>query len=147
MNNVDGGGVVPVEADSGMMLSLLVAAHALEDRIEKSLGNLGLSLAKLNVLSRMIEADEPLALSAIAARLNCVRSNVTQLVDRLESEGLVKREADPADRRSIRAVLTTEGRKRQAAGAAELQRLASDFTRALPATERDVLGRTLSLLR
>jgi len=40
-----------------------------------------------------------------------VKSNVTQLVDRLEADGLVERTADPNDRRSRIAVLTAAGRK------------------------------------
>jgi DNA-binding MarR family transcriptional regulator len=37
---------------------------------------------------------------------------MTQLVDRLESEGLVRRMADPNDRRSVRAMLTRAGQRR-----------------------------------
>jgi DNA-binding MarR family transcriptional regulator len=40
-----------------------------------------------------------------------VKSNVTQLVDRLEADGLVSRAADPVDRRSRLAVVTAAGRQ------------------------------------
>ncbi len=123
-----------------------MAAHSLEDRIEKELDAMGLSLAKLNVLNRMAEAGEPLALSEIAARLNCVRSNVTQLIDRLEGDGLVRREADAGDRRSIRAVLTVEGRTRQSAGATTLAKMKTELTASLPAADRSALERALGLL-
>ena len=79
------------------MFALLAAARAVEDRLEASLSALGLSLAKLNVLNRLAEANMPLTLGEIAARLNCVRSNVTQLVDRLEADGLVRREHDAVE--------------------------------------------------
>ena len=46
----------------------------------------------------------------------CVRSNVTQLVDRLEADGLVKRGTCSEDRRAIRAKLTPVGQERHAAG-------------------------------
>jgi DNA-binding MarR family transcriptional regulator len=36
----------------------------------------------------------------------CVRSNITQLIDRMQAEGLVRRIPDPQDRRSVRAALT-----------------------------------------
>jgi DNA-binding MarR family transcriptional regulator len=129
------------------MWSLLVAAHSLEDRIEGSLGELGLSLAKLNVLSRMVEADEPLTLGEIASRLKCVRSNVTQLIDRLESDGLVRREADPSDRRSTRAVLTPEGKERQQRGADELSRVNGEFEKSLSGESRTALVRALNELK
>ena len=129
------------------MISLLVTAHALEERIEKTLAVHGLSFAKLNVLTLMVDAGRPLQLSEVAARLNCVRSNVTQLVDRLEADGLVRREPDPTDRRSIRAVLSAEGKKRQALGSAEYQRILGEFTRSLPESDRHALGRVLALLK
>jgi DNA-binding MarR family transcriptional regulator len=129
-----------------VMFALLIAAERLQARIEKALGAFGLSLAKLNVLSRMAEAGEPLALSEIASRLKCVRSNVTQLIDRLESDGLVRREADSGDRRSILAVLTDEGRERQGTGAAELARVNAEFAQTLPAADRVALQRALGLL-
>jgi DNA-binding MarR family transcriptional regulator len=52
-----------------------------------------------------------LPLGELAGRLSCVKSNVTQLIDRLEADGLVSRTADPNDRRSRLAVLTAAGRK------------------------------------
>jgi len=48
--------------------------------------------------------------------LACVKSNVTQLVDRLEADGLVERAPDPNDRRSRLAMLTERGRKAHAEG-------------------------------
>src|SRR5882762_9306959 len=96
--------------------SVLHAAHLIEDRIEQALGKVGLSMAKQGALTELVAAGEPLTLSQLAARLSCVRSNMTQLVDRLEADGLVKRLDDPADRRSVRAELTQLGRERQRAG-------------------------------
>ncbi len=145
-DSVDVAPVVEPTSASDLVLSLLMAAHSLEDRIEQELDGMGLSLAKLNVLSRMAEAGEPLALGEIAARLNCVRSNVTQLIDRLEGDGLVRREADSGDRRSIRAVLTVEGRSRQSAGASALAKMKDQLTATLPASDRSALVRALGLL-
>jgi DNA-binding MarR family transcriptional regulator len=90
------------------------AAREVEGKLEGALGAIGLSLAKLNVLKALADTDEPLPLSHLADRCCCVRSNITQLVDRLEAERLVERLPDPADRRSVRAALTPAGRERQA---------------------------------
>ncbi len=90
------------------------AAHEVEGRLEGALGSIGLSLAKLNVLKALADAGEPLPLSHLADRCCCVRSNITQLVDRLEAERLVERLPDPGDRRSVRAALTAAGRERHA---------------------------------
>ena len=96
-------------ADQQLMYALLGAAHRLEDRIEQRLSPVGLSASKLSVLTQLVQADDPLPLSELAARLSCVRSNMTQLVDRLEADGLVRRLDDPADRRSVLAAVTPLG--------------------------------------
>src|SRR5262249_375934 len=58
----------------------------------------------------------------------------TQLMDRLEAEGLVRRVDDPTDRRGVRAVVTPLGVERQAAGALRVQRAQEEFVkRLLPA--------------
>jgi len=53
--------------------------------------------------------DRRLRLSELADRLLLSRSNLTRLVDRLEKEGLLYREACPDDRRGMFAVLTAAG--------------------------------------
>jgi DNA-binding MarR family transcriptional regulator len=93
-----------------LTLLLLDAARAVEARAEGALAEIGLSLAKLGALRHLIIATEPLSLSHLAERHCCGKSNVTQLVDRLEAEGLVARESDPEDRRTVRATVTPAGR-------------------------------------
>src|ERR1041384_8223220 len=102
------------------IFSLLHAAHALEAKVESALERAQLSSPKFAMLTELVENDKPLSLSELAAKLSCVRSNMTQLVDRLEAEGLVRRVQCPNDRRSVKAEITEEGRARQAAGAAEI---------------------------
>ncbi len=126
-----------------VMFSLLHAARVLEGRIESSLESVGLSWPKLSVLNQLVQAKEPMTLSDLAAGLACVRSNMTQLVDRLEAEGLVRRVNDAADRRIVRAELTSMGRERQAAGAARIEAIQGEFAESLSAGDRAALGRML----
>ena len=93
-----------------LTLLLLDAARAVEARAEIALSEVGLSLAKLGALRHLVLAAEPLSLSHLAERHCCGKSNVTQLVDRLEADGFVARVADPDDRRTIRAEVTPRGR-------------------------------------
>lgn len=93
-----------------LTLLLLDAARAVEARAEGALGEIGLSLAKLGALRHLVLAAAPLTLSQLAERHCCGKSNVTQLVDRLEADGLVARESDPDDRRTVRATVTPAGR-------------------------------------
>lgn len=94
-----------------LLFSLLETAEAVEARMEAAVSPAGLSMAKLAVLDILAEAEGPLPLSALAERQHCVRSNITQLVDRLEADGLVRRRADPEDGRSVRATLTPAGER------------------------------------
>jgi DNA-binding MarR family transcriptional regulator len=83
-------------------------------------------------------------LSDLAERLSCVRSNITQLVDRLEADGLVRRVDDPADRRSVRAELTRLGIEKQAAGASEVSRIQAEISERISASDLGQLESALA---
>jgi len=93
------------------LFSLLHAAEAAQAHVETRLAVLGLSLPKLAALHQLTLAGESLPLGQLAERLACVKSNITQLIDRLEADGFVTREPDPNDRRARLAVMTSAGRK------------------------------------
>ena len=132
----------------GALLSdLLGALHAVEAQLEECLEPLGLSLAKFGALAELVEAGEPLALGALADRCACVRSNITQLVDRLESDKLVVRADDPHDRRSVRAALTAEGRSRHAAGLHALHRAEENLRSRIPEEHRKAFLQALESLK
>ena len=126
MNQADG--AVSQVSTPHVAFSILHAAQLIEEKIENRLAAVGLSMAKQSALSKLEEAGEPLTLSQLAEKLSCVRSNITQLVDRLEADGLVRRLADPADRRSVRAELTPQGREKQEAGAAEMAKVQAEIS-------------------
>ena len=121
------------------LFAVLHASSALENRVEARLGEIGLSLAKLAALRRLAEAGGSLPLGQLAERLACVKSNVTQLVDRLEADGLVSRTADTADRRSRLAVLTDAGRTAHVRGAAIFEQAESELFGSLTHDEAERL--------
>src|SRR5436305_8999984 len=59
----------------------------------------------------LLQLASPLPMNELASLLACDNSNVTGLVDRLETRGLVARQASPDDRRVKHAVLTPAGRR------------------------------------
>ncbi len=126
---------------------LLKTAKALQERLEDALKAVGLSRAKMEALDQLAKACEPMPLRALAEAHRCVPSNMTTLIDRLESEGLVRRVDDPADRRSVRAELTPFGAERAAAGAEVLIRVQQDFASSLSPSDRAALQRILTSLR
>ncbi|MGE5102342.1 MAG: MarR family winged helix-turn-helix transcriptional regulator [Deltaproteobacteria bacterium] len=129
------------------IFSLLHAAHALEDKLERALNRVDLSTPKYSVLNELIASGIPLSLSDLATRLSCVRSNMTQLVDRLEADHLVRRVDHPSDRRGVKAEITEVGRARHAAGAAEVARLHEEFADSVGEGDRAALARLLTALK
>jgi len=118
---------------------LLHVLHWVEARLEGGLATVGLSLAKFRVLEQLAVEGAPLPLGALAERCACVRSNMTQLVDRLQAEGLVSRAGDANDRRMIRAVLTAEGQARFERGFRSLQESERDVLAGLAEADRQAL--------
>lgn len=129
------------QGDAASMFGLIQAARALEDRLESSLGEVQLSLTKQAVLTALVQSNEPLTLGELATAVACVRSNMTQVVDRLEGDGLVKRVADPSDRRVVRAQLTEAGVGRQGEGQKRLDRIQAEFSASTSASERAAIDR------
>ena len=98
---------------------------------------LQLSPAQCHVL-HLIEPDRPIPMGQLANTLACDASNVTGLVDRLESRGLVRRRPSAGDRRVKVLVLTPTGARlrallihRMTAQPAALERLSLREQRAL----------------
>jgi DNA-binding MarR family transcriptional regulator len=136
----------PATGTNDVMWSLMEAAHAVEAQLEQALAEVQLSGAKLAALTHLVEAEEPVPLGELAAQCACVRSNITQLVDRLEADKLVERVDDPADRRSLRAAITPLGRERQAAGAKKVEEVRRKLGKALGAIDHAALKRALARL-
>ncbi len=78
-------------------------------RAAQDFRKIGLSLAQFDLLSTLSE-QEGLSQQELAARLYVTKGNVSGLVDRLASAGLVERRRLPFDRRSHALHLSLEGR-------------------------------------
>jgi DNA-binding MarR family transcriptional regulator len=90
----------------------LIAAHAAAvERIERELSEAGLPpLGWYDVLLELWRVPgRRLRMFELARAVVLSRSGLTRLVDRLEKEGLLRREPDPEDGRGSFAVLTDEG--------------------------------------
>jgi DNA-binding MarR family transcriptional regulator len=126
---------------------LLQIARIIERRLEEGLEEVDLSVPKYSAIKHLALAGEPLAFSDLASRMVCVRSNITQLMGRLEADGLVYRVEDPKDRRSVRAALTPLGKERQAAGAEKVRQVQARMAETLGALDREALERALEKLK
>ena len=71
-----------------------------------------MQLAWFDVLHALNEASGRLRMQDLAVMLMMNKSSLTRLVDRIEADGLVTREADAADGRGTLAALSKVGRER-----------------------------------
>lgn len=85
----------------------LVRRFALAERSDMSC--CGMTVAQAATLQAL--ADGGLRLSELSARLGIAASTLTRNLNRLEERGLVRRAADPGDRRAQRVVLSDAGRR------------------------------------
>jgi DNA-binding MarR family transcriptional regulator len=131
--------------DGGALIAVLEAAEQLEARLEEALGAVGLSISKFDALEQLMQCERPLTLGDLAGRLRCVRSNVTQLVDRLEADGLVKRGTCSEDRRAIRAKLTPLGQERHAAGVQAIRAVQQEIADRIDSAQRAELVRLMRI--
>ena len=69
-----------------------------------------LSLATAAVLARLVR-EGPLTMTALAMAESVSQPNMTQLVNRLERDGLARKTAGRADRRTVLVEVTDEGRR------------------------------------
>ena len=94
----------------------------------------GLPLSSFEVLARLAQQDEgKQRMSDLAQSVWLSRSGVTRLVDRLERDGLVERQACDSDARGAFAVITEAGRARLETAR---RTHVSDVRRALPVAVR-----------
>jgi len=90
--------------------ALRLAAKQIHDSMERFAERHGLSESRVRILTRLYHTPgRQLPLGALAEGLSVTPRTVTDIIDVLERDGLVKRVPDPVDRRSIQAVITKSG--------------------------------------
>ncbi|MGI6679496.1 MAG: MarR family winged helix-turn-helix transcriptional regulator [Dehalobacterium sp.] len=92
-----------------VVLNMGDALGFIENIYDQFLSRWGLSQTKANVLL-LLYKNEALALWELGEKLLVSRANITGLMDRLSKSGLVTREINPLDRRSLIAKLTPKGK-------------------------------------
>ncbi|MEV4433244.1 MarR family transcriptional regulator [Streptomyces sp. NPDC049585] len=124
------------------LIATVVARY--HEEYEEAAARHTLTGAQARVLTLL--ARESLPMRKVAQQLRCEPSNITGIVDRLESRGLVERRPDPDDRRVKLAAATEEGH-RTAVRLRESLNFAREPLAALSAAERtslrDLLRRML----
>jgi DNA-binding MarR family transcriptional regulator len=103
---------------------------------------------EFDVLAALRRAGEPYALSPghLGAETLVTSGTMTNRIDRLEQRGLVRREPDAVDRRSIRVILTAAGRSCVDGALSDLLIREHGLLSGLSAQEQSALSDLLRLL-
>lgn len=118
--------------------------RALRGVAEGAGGGIG-SGAGARAASRPVADDDAgVRLRDLAERLRIAPRSTTDVVDQLESRGLVERAADPADRRAVRIRLTDAGRGLLRRVHEARRTEAADFFAVLAPADRAELARLLA---
>src|SRR4051812_41640945 len=124
--------------------SIMRAQQILIAGLDAALRPFGLTFSRYEALVLLtFSSSGALPLSKIGERLQVHATSVTNVVDRLEAAGLVRREPNPRDGRGTLAVITEEGR--EVAGKATAALNAARF--GLSALPDDDLGALFTILR
>ena len=132
--------------DESLADSFWSVARQLRETSQETLAPWDITPAQLRAL-RVLRRHSPMRLSGLSDRLHIAPRSATEVVDALESRDLVRRQADPADRRATLVELTEHGTQIlaavRAARGSESERVFDRLSRA----ERDDLARILRKLR
>jgi DNA-binding MarR family transcriptional regulator len=120
------------EAASGMAVftAILRSHQLLSDQVNKVMRTYDLSFARYEVLTWLAtDPESSLTLSWISKTLRIPPATVTNIIDRLQDDKLIRRVPHPSDARTTLAVITPRGRE-----------LATNVTRDLNSTVYERIG-------
>jgi MarR family transcriptional regulator, 2-MHQ and catechol-resistance regulon repressor len=97
-----------VEEAIRVYVKLLRATRAVTGRVEPAMAADGLTLTQFGVLEGLLHKG-PMTHRDLGRKVLTSAGNMTDIVDKLEARGLVRRVRAAADRRQVRVELTPEG--------------------------------------
>ncbi|QDQ96916.1 MarR family winged helix-turn-helix transcriptional regulator [Tomitella fengzijianii] len=102
----------PVADGMAAVTSVMRAHQIMLSRVEKVLRPHGLTFARYEMLMLLVFARHgALPMNKASARLQVHPTSITNVVDRLEAAGMVRRLPHPSDRRTTLVEVTDEGRE------------------------------------
>ncbi len=124
-------------------VKLMRASRSVVNRVEPLVGAQGLTLTQLGVLEGILHKG-PMTHRELGRKVLTSAGNMTDVVDKLEGRGLVRRVRAAADRRQVRVELTEAG---QELIEGLFPRHAEDIARAMAGLDPAELGQLGGLLR
>jgi DNA-binding MarR family transcriptional regulator len=136
-----------VYASMRAVTSIMRAHQILIAELDAMLRPFGITFSRYEALVLLVHSKNgSLPLSKIGERLQVHATSVTNVIDRLEAAGLVRREPNPRDGRGTLAVITDDGREVADKATAEFNS-ARFAIAAVPPADLDRLFEILRVLR
>ena len=101
--------MIPEDVPGALILELQRATHATLHALAERLASLNLNASEINVLASLADGV-PRSVGELVSDTATKPTTLTSVLDRLVRKGHVTRDLDPADRRSFRVSLTSDGR-------------------------------------
>ena len=120
--------------------------HQLHRMVDQAMTSAGLSLARAKVLMRLSDGG-PMNQATLAGLLGFAPRSVTDTVDALERDGLVRRSEDQHDRRARIVTITPSGCESLAAAQIVRSKAMDQIFGVLSASERARFSALLSTIR
>ena len=117
---------------------LVIAARTGQQLASRRLAPIGLTVQLCGVLNRL--AVGPVSQHGLGEQLGIDRTTMVELIDDLETRGVVVRRRNSADRRAYSIQLTAKGRAVQKRAAKAFDDAADEFFGPLKAGERHLLA-------
>jgi MarR family transcriptional regulator, organic hydroperoxide resistance regulator len=97
--------------DVDSIVETIIYLYTESRRLTKGMASqFGLTGPQLTVI-KLLETFQDLSLSSLSERIRAQNSTVTGIIDRMEREGLVRRERSTVDRRVVHIRLSEKGQK------------------------------------
>lgn len=128
----------------GIIPSIQHATHRIGRHLASVLSAVGVDQAEAHVLSALVGG--PMSIGALVEAVGVKRSTLTNILDRLERRGLVRREINPRDRRSFVVRPTRGGERAARKVAAAFSAVDTKLARTTTAQERQGFDAVLARL-
>ena len=132
--------------DAEQLGSDLLSVVARLNRLATQRAGLEVPYAQVRLLAQ-VEEQGPARISTLAAADHCSQPTMTTQVQRLETEGWVTREADPADARAVLVTITDAGTEALRQARARRADVVAPHVAALSHGERDTLADAVEIIR
>jgi DNA-binding MarR family transcriptional regulator len=126
-------------------LHLLTTSAQLRRAVDEHMAKDGVSLARTKVLQVLARLG-PVKQTRLAAELGMAPRSITQAVEAMERDGLVRRSSDAGDRRAKVVAVTDEGTRALASGEQAGHEILRSLFRHLGSDQLEALERVLTVI-